>query len=135
MATQNAAVARQNAQSAFNVGIGKEEAVRRNSAQQLGAQTAAASESGFVSSSGSMLNAQVQSAGNAELDALQTRYQGLLQGQSYQDQAASDDYEAKVASSNAGNALTGGIIGAGTAALSSYSQFARLGAGLKLGAM
>ncbi|MFP3600208.1 hypothetical protein, partial [Chryseobacterium sp. SIMBA_029] len=72
-----------------------------------------------------MLNEQVQSAGAADLDALQTRYQGLLQGQAYQDQATNDDYEAAVLKSNSSNSLTSGIIGAGTAALMGYSQFAR----------
>jgi hypothetical protein len=128
IAKQGAAVANQNAKSAFDVGIQKEEAVRRNAAQQLGAQAAGASESGFISSSGSMLTSQVQSAGEAELDALQTRYQGILQGQAYQDQASNDQFQSKVAKSNVGNALLGGVLGAGTAALTSYSRFARLGA-------
>lgn len=130
LAKANAATANQNAKSAFDVGIQKEEGVRRQSAQQLGAQSAAASESGFVSNSGSMLNTQVQSAGEAELDALQTRYQGILQGQAYTDQATNDELQAKAANSNAGNSLINGVIGAGTAALTGYSQFARLRAGL-----
>lgn len=130
IAKQNADVANQNAKAAFDVGIQKEEAVRRNSAQQLGAQAAGASESGFVSNSGSMLTSQVQSAGEAELDALQTRYQGILQGQAYKDQAANDEYQSKVASSNATSSLIGGVLGAGTSALLSYSRFARLGAGV-----
>lgn len=130
IAKQNAAIADQNSKSAFDVGIQREEAVRRNATQQLGAQAAGASESGFVSNSGSMLTSQVQSAGEAELDALQTRYQGILQGQAYKDQAANDEFQSKVAKSNVTNSLVGGVLGAGTAALTSYSRFARLGAGV-----
>ncbi len=131
LAKNNAEVARENAQNAFNVGIQREEQVRRNSAQQLGAQSAAAAESGFVSNSGSMLSTQVQSAGQAELDALQTRYQGILQGQAYEDQASNLESQAKVLASNSTDSLINGVIGAGTSALMGYSQFARLGAGLK----
>ncbi|SDV49187.1 virion core protein, T7 gp14 family [Chitinasiproducens palmae] len=133
-AEYNANLADRNAGIAYQQGVAREEQQRRQSAQQLGAQRAAVSESGFDPSSGSALDVQVQSTGSAELDALQTRYQGILQANSYEEQARQSRMQAAQYRSNAKTALIGGVIGAGTSALMGYSSFARLGAAGGVGA-
>lgn len=59
-------------------GSANEDSVRRHNARVLGAQRAAAAQSGFDSSSGSFASLQAQSAGEMELDALTGRYQSEL---------------------------------------------------------
>lgn len=56
-------------------------------------------ESGFNPNAGSALDVQVQVQGvrNAELDALQTPYQSILQGSTLEDQARQDRYVARTA--------------------------------------
>ncbi len=55
-----------------------EERIRRANALRLGEQRAAAAQSGFDPSSGSLASLQSESAGQAELDALTERYKGDL---------------------------------------------------------
>lgn len=62
----------------FQVADAKEESIRRSTSQALGEQRAAAAQSGFDPSSGSIVKLQQQSAGEAELDALTARYEGQL---------------------------------------------------------
>jgi len=62
----------------YVVANANEERIRQRSSQELGAQRAAAAESGFDPNSGSLAALQQQSAGNAELDALTERYKGQL---------------------------------------------------------
>jgi hypothetical protein len=52
--------------------------VRASNAQALGEQRASAVQSGFDANTGSLAQVQVQSTGNAELDALTQRYQGQI---------------------------------------------------------
>lgn len=95
-AEYNAAVAQNQATQAFAAGAERENIQRRQAAQQLSEQRAAFAQSGLDPSSGSALDVQLQSARNAELDALQTRYEGILTGQNYQQQAALGVYEGGV---------------------------------------
>lgn len=125
---RNAALSDQQAGQVYSQGVQREEDQRAQSAQQLGQQRAAVSESGFVSNTGSALDMQVQSARTAELDALQTRYQGILQGQSLEDQARQQRYQAQVAKANSKTALATGVLSAAGAALSGYASYAKLGA-------
>jgi hypothetical protein len=81
-------IAAQNAKTAQMQASAREEMQRRSSALQLGEQRAGAAQSGFDSSSGSFGDLQGDSAGNAELDALTTRYSGQLQSLSLQNEAA-----------------------------------------------
>ena len=64
-----------------------EEAQRRRMALERGNQRAAAAESGFDPSSGSLADLQVKSAGEMELDALTQRYEGTLKSISFENEA------------------------------------------------
>ncbi|SAK17435.1 hypothetical protein UA21_01692 [Burkholderia multivorans] len=122
-AQYNADVSRNQAATAYTLGVQREQAVRYRSAQQLGAQRAAVAESGFNPNAGSALDTQLQSVRNAELDALQTRYQGILQGSQYEQQAAIDQYQADAARKAARGAKIGAYLSLAGQALSSYSSY------------
>lgn len=127
IADRNADLSDKQSEQVLAQGVEREQGVRMQADQQLGAQRAAISQSGFNASSGSALDVQTQSAGMAELDALQTRYQGLLQGDTLADQANQQRYQASVSRTNAKTALTTGILSAAGSALTGYAQYARLG--------
>ena len=132
-AEYNAAVSQNQATQAFAAGAERENIQRRQAAQQLSSQRAAFAESGLDPNSGSALEIQLQSTRNAELDALQTRYEGILSGQNYEQQAALGVYEGGVLRASgrnaqgasyltaAGNLLAGGAA-AGRAAGRSMSN-------------
>lgn len=90
-------VARMNARIASQQGGAREDQQRRENALRLGEQRAAMAQSGFDPSSGSALTLQGQSAANAELDALTTRYESQLQALSFNTQAANLKRQAKSA--------------------------------------
>ncbi|PVX84352.1 hypothetical protein [Paraburkholderia unamae] len=123
---RNAAQTDAQAQGVYAQGVEREMTQRRNADQQLGAQRAAVAESGFNPSAGSALDAQVQSTQNAELDALQTRYQGILQGDTLRDQATQMRYQASVARANSRGALTSGVLSAAGSALTGYASYSKL---------
>ncbi|WP_208453929.1 hypothetical protein, partial [Burkholderia gladioli] len=109
----------------------REETQRAQAGQQLGAQRAAVAESGFDPNSGSAaLDVQVQSARNAELDALQTRYQGILQGTSLEDSARQTRYQASVARASSRSSLISGGISAAASTLGGLASYAKLGGGI-----
>lgn len=126
-AEYNAAVSQNQAGQAFAAGAERENIQRRQASQALAQQRAAFAESGLDPNSGSALDVQLQSTRNAELDALQTRYEGILTGQNYQQQAALGVYEGGVLRSSgrnaqrasyltaAGNLLAGGAAAYGAA--------------------
>ncbi|WP_254213559.1 hypothetical protein [Burkholderia multivorans] len=122
-AQYNADVSRNQAATAYTLGVQREQSVRDRAAQQLGAQRAAVAESGFNPNAGSALDTQLQSVRNAELDALQTRYQGILQGSQYEQQAAIDQYQADAARKAARGAKIGAYLSLAGQALSSYSSY------------
>lgn len=103
-AQYNAGLSENQATQAFASGVQRESAQRRSAAQTLGEQRAAFGASGVDANSGSALDVQLQSTRNAELDALQTRYEGILTGQNYQQQAAMGVYQADTLRSSASNA-------------------------------
>lgn len=80
--------AKANARYSRQQGAAAEDTQRRQNALKLGEQRAAAAQSGFDSSSGSMATLQGQSAGELELDALTTRYNALMKTIGYENQAA-----------------------------------------------
>lgn len=136
-ARQQAAVAERNAQLANNQAaqvyaqnVNREEAQRDQSGQQLGVQRAAVAESGFNPNAGSALDTQVQSVRNAELDALQTRYQGILQGQSLEDQATQDRFTARTARANARNSMIAGGISAASSLLGGLASYGKAAGGV-----
>lgn len=104
--------ARMNARIASQQAGAREDMQRRENALRLGEQRAAMAQSGFDPSSGSALTLQGQSAANAELDALTTRYEGQLQALSFNTQAANLKRSASSARTtgylNAAGSLLGG---------------------------
>ncbi|WP_186276528.1 virion core protein, T7 gp14 family [Burkholderia gladioli] len=127
---RNAALADAQAGQVFAQGVQREETQRAQAGQQLGAQRAAVAESGFDPNSGSALDVQVQSARNAELDALQTRYQGILQGTSLEDSARQTRYQASVARASSRSSLISGGISAAASTLGGLASYAKLGGGI-----
>lgn len=112
----NAAVNIQNANQAGMLASSREQMQRSNTAQQLGQMRAAMAESGG-GFTGTNAGVERQSDINAELDALSTRYQGVLQSRGYSAQAGLDYYQGRVAGVNATQAKTGSYFGAAEALL------------------
>ena len=112
---QNATVARQQANA-------REELQRRQARQVLGAQRAAIAQSG-TGLSGSNADIYGQSAANAELDAMNIRYEGELDARGLLAQSELSKYDAKVAKMNAKTAKKGGYLGAGSALLSGATNY------------
>lgn len=127
---RNAALSDQQAAQVYAQNVNRESAQRAQAGQQLGEQRAAVAESGFNPNTGSALDTQVQSVRNAELDALQTRYQGILQGQSLEDQAQQDRYAARTARASARNGLLAGGISAAASLLGGVASYAKTGGSL-----
>jgi len=114
IAAQNAQVARQQANA-------REEAQRRHARQVLGDQRAALAESG-VGLSGSSADIYRQSAANAELDALNIRYEGELAARGLLAQSELDRYGGRVDRSNAKGAKRAGTLDAATTLLTGGSK-------------
>lgn len=127
---RNAALSDQQATQVYAQSVNRETAQRAQAGQQLGEQRAAVAESGFNPNVGSALDTQVQSVRNAELDALQTRYQGILQGQSLEDQAQQDRYAARTARASARNSLVAGGISAAASLLGGVASYVKTGGSL-----
>lgn len=119
----NAAQSIANMQAVEAQASAQELAVRAQNAQYLGRQRAAMADSGTGSlSSGSNLDVARQSAYNAELDALNTRYSGELKGAQYLQSAYNYKVGADVAGAQASQLASTQYVGAATAALSSYAS-------------
>lgn len=119
-ADYNAAVDEQNAQLALKQAGEQERRTRLISRKQIGKQRANIGSSG-ITLEGSALDALEESAANAELDALNVRYQGQLQAYAYRTRSQLYRYQGKNARTtgylNAAGILVGGIGDvAGTAA-------------------
>jgi hypothetical protein len=119
----NADIARQKAKIAEQQAGVNEDAQRRRASMVLGQQRAAAAESGSDLSSGTNADLAAQSATNAELDALNIRYQGKIGALSDTEQAGFDDMRAR-------DANTAGYLNAGASALSAYGSYGRPNKGL-----
>jgi hypothetical protein len=111
-------IAQQNAKIAAAQGNAAEEQQRRISRMRLGEQRAAAAQSGFDPSSGSFAELQAESAANAELDALTTRYSSTMQSMSLENEARGLRANAKTANMqgylNAAGTLSGAYAKYGT---------------------
>ncbi len=117
-AEYNAQVDRNRADNAMQVANANEEAQRRHARIVIGQTRAGLAQAG-IGAEGSASDVLQQSSENAELDALNIRYQGQLQAQGLTNQANLDDYTARTARSNASSARTGGWLNAGASLLSS----------------
>ncbi|MCP1404424.1 virion core protein, T7 gp14 family [Achromobacter insolitus] len=122
-AERNAGIAENQARQAYDAGLQNELGQRRSASQQQADIRASVAESGLDPSSGSALMLQQQSAENLEMDALTTRYQTLLQGNSYEQQAAMDRYQAKALRASGRDARASGRFGAATSILTSAAGY------------
>lgn len=122
-ADYNATMANQNADTAMQAASANEEAQRRKSAVDMGHLRAGLAESGIGLGSGTATDLTEQSAMNAELDALNIRYQGKQQARDYKAQAALGQQQSAQSRSNAKAATTSGYLTAGASALSSYGTY------------
>lgn len=113
----NATIARNNADAANQQASAKEDLQRRHFAQVQGEANAAVAQSntGFLGSSADVLK---QNAINAELDALNIRYQGQQQASGLMAQSQLDEFNASQNKINASNAKTASYYGAGANLLS-----------------
>lgn len=125
----NAIVARNNAESANQQASAKEDLQRRHFAQVQGEAKAAIAQSntGFLGTNDDLLR---QNAINAELDALNIRYEGQQRASGLMAQSQIDDFNASQNRINASNASTAGYMGAGANLLSTAGTVAYYGSGL-----
>lgn len=124
VADYNAKVSDQNATSALQAANANEEAQRRKDAMQIGAQKASLAENGIDLTSGTGSDLVQQSSLNAELDALNIRYQGKLQATAAKNQGILDTYSGTVSRSNAASITSSAPLGAATSALTAYGTYA-----------
>ena len=122
-ANYNAQVNENNAQTALQAASANEDAQRRKSAGDMGRLRAGMAENGIGLDSGTATDLTEQSAMNAEMDALNIRYQGKTQAQAYKSGAALDRMQSEQSMSNASAARTSGYLTAGASALSSYGRY------------
>lgn len=122
-AERNAKMSDIQARQAYDAGLQNELAQRRSASQQQADVRASVAESGFESGSGTAMAIQEQSARDLEMDALQTRYQALLQGQGFEQQAVMDRYAAKTLRQSGKNARRAGYISAATSVLSGAAGY------------
>ena len=121
-ANYNATVNQQNAMAAEAAASANEMAERRANDQRMGMLRARVAESGG-GFTGTNVGALDQSAANMELDALNTRYRGEMQGRGMLSQANLNQFQAQVAGTNAGYATESGYFGAAAGALSAASNY------------
>lgn len=120
----NASVMRQNADIARQQGNANEETQRRRARQVLGNQRAAVAEAD-IGTEGTGSDLVGQSASNAEMDALNIRYNAHLQDVGFLNEANLQDWYGTQARRNASSAQTAGWMNAGTAVLSGLGGYVR----------
>lgn len=122
----SAKIAQMNADIARQQGNANEEAQRRRSAQIIGAQRAGIAEAG-IGMDGSGADLLEQSAGFAELDALNIRYNSQLQSNAFMNQSSMDLWQAQQSRKRASDAMTSGYLNAGASALNGYGGYLKNG--------
>lgn len=110
---RNADVLLQQANETDRATVGRESLLRDRNAQSLSQQRVAMLQNGLDPGSGSALFASSQSIRNAELDALQLRYDGLMQSRAERMGADMERWKGKAAKrqsifSAAGQIVSGG---------------------------
>lgn len=120
---RNAKIMEMNAQATSAQAAQAEDAQRRKARQIGGMQRAAISESGTGDGGTNALLVE-QSGRNAELDALNIRYEGELKRRGLLNEAGNERYAAKVNKMNAGQSRMAGYMGAGTSLLSAGAKYA-----------
>ncbi len=124
----NAETGRQNAAATRQQADAREEAQRRQARQRLGEQRAALSQAG-AGLSGSAADVYGQSATNAELDALNIRYEGDIQARGLLIGAQQDQMQAGISRINGRTARQAGTLNAAsnllTGASNAYGYYKR----------
>lgn len=121
-ANYNATIQAQNATTARQQSNAREEVQRRQTRQFLGRQAAAIGQSG-TGLGGSNADVYGQSAANAELDALNIRYEGELDARGLLAQSELSRYSGKVAGMNAKSAKSGSYWSAASSLLNGASTY------------
>jgi hypothetical protein len=124
----NSAIEQQNAGLAGSMASSRELQQRTSDMQALGNQRAALAEGGQLGTPGAQEITR-QSAINAEMNALNTRYSGILQSRNATNSAAQYSYRSRVYDVNASQATQAGTIGAATSLLKGASNVYGYGAG------
>lgn len=117
----NAQNARIQAETERSVSNQQEEQQRRRARQVIGAQSAAAAQSG-VAPGGSQALALEDSATQAELDALNVRYEGTMRARASEFQSGLYSMQASQNRANASAARTAGFLNAGASLLKGASS-------------
>lgn len=116
----NAAVARQQGDQALQVSSAQQMQQRRDARQVIGRQRAFAAQSG-TGAGGSNADLLEQSETLAELDVLNTAYEGSLKARGFATQADLDDFYARSYQSQAKSVKKAGIFNAaGSLAMGAY---------------
>ncbi len=119
----NADKARKDAQAALIQGNARESLQRRQARKEQGNLRAGLVENGIALDSGTGADLVQESSLNAELDALNIRYDASLNAAGMKDQANMFDVEASSAKSRKSQAKQAGYFGVATAALSGYGAY------------
>lgn len=117
----NATIQAQNAQVSRQQANAREETQRRRARQALGEQRAALAQAG-IGLSGSAADVYGQSAANAELDALNIRYEGELDARGLLAQSELSRYSGQTAGVNARSARSAGRLDAASSLLAGASN-------------
>ena len=117
----NAAINRQKAEQTTQVGIAREDQLRREARFEAGTRRAAIAESG-LGLSGSNADVDRQSEVLAELDALNIRYESTTQAAGYRQDATLNTWQSQNSLKRGKDARRASYIGAATGALSAYSS-------------
>lgn len=119
---RNADIDRLNAQATAQQAAQAEDAQRRKARQIGGMQRAALAQNATGDGGTNALVIQ-QSATDAEMDALNMRYEGEMRRRGLLNDAAGKDYNARILKKNASQARTAGFIGAGTSLLKGGADY------------
>lgn len=122
----NAAIKRQRADNVTAIYGQREEEQRRMARFDAGRRQAAIAQSG-TGSGGSNADIEAQSEVFAELDALDIRYEGILERKSLLDSASLDDFSMYSNLNSAKSATKMSYLGAAGAALSGAADITRMG--------
>lgn len=110
---QNAAVAHMQSTNALAIGSQEEDRQRARVRQAIGSQRAAIAANGIDPSSGSALDAQVNTAGFGEEDALTLRANAARKAWGYDVESNNYSSSAKLKRAGAKNAVTSSILSSG----------------------
>lgn len=127
-AQANATIASQNATNTMQVANANEDAQRRANAVKAGLLRDSELEAG-IGTSGSAADVVGQSASNAELDALNIRYEGQLKAANFTNQGLMFNQQAAAHVQSASNAEEAGDIGVASSLLGGASKFGSGGSG------